>query len=44
MWHYTQITIPQEEVKAMKIVIPSFTQQRITAALLGCTRRVEINI
>ena len=44
MWHYTQITIPQEEVKTMKIVIPGFIEQRITTALLGCTRRVEINI
>ena len=28
----------------MKIVIPSFIQQRITTVLLDCTRREEINI
>ena len=43
LWH-TWITIPQQEVKAMVIVIPSFIQQRITTVLLDCTSRVEINI
>ena len=44
MWHYTQIAMSQQEVKAMKIVIPSFIQQWITTVLLDCTRRAEINI
>ena len=39
MWHYTRITIPQQEVKAMKIVIATES----TTVLLDCTRRVEIN-
>ena len=29
--YYTQITIPRQELNAMKIVIPSFIQQRITS-------------
>ena len=44
MWHHARIAIPQQEVKAMNIVIPSFIQQRITMVLLDCTRGVEINI
>ena len=33
--------MPEQEVKAMRIVIPSFIQQRIATVLLDCTRRVE---
>ena len=44
MWHYTWIPMPQQEVKATKIVIPILIQQTITTVLLDCTRRVEINI
>ena len=44
MLHYNRIPIPRHEVKAMKIVISGFIQQRIKIVLLDCTRRFEINI
>ena len=44
MLHHTGIAIPQQDVKAVKIFIPSFIQQMITMVLLNCTRGVEINI
>ena len=44
MLHYNRIPIPQHEVKAMKIVISGFIQQRINMVLLDCIRRFEINI
>ena len=44
MLHHTEITMPQQDVKAIKIFIPSFIQQMIIMALLNCTRGVEINI
>ena len=36
--------MPQQEVKPIKIVIPSFTQYRITTLLMNCPRQVETNI
>ena len=41
--HNTRITTPQQEVKAVKTVIPSFLQERITAVLLNYPKGVEIN-
>ena len=41
--HNTRITTPQQEVKVVKTVIPSFLQEKITAVLLNYPKGVEIN-
>ena len=43
-WHHTWIKIQQQEVKAVKIVIPSFMQQKVTTVLLTYTRGIKIDI
>ena len=41
--HNTRITTPQQEVKVVKPVIPSFLQEKIAAVLLNYPKGVEIN-
>ena len=41
--HNTRITIPQQEVKVVKPVIPSSLQEKIAVVLLNYPKGVEIN-